>query len=156
MSKGHFISSGVQLHHLRGKRKAILTLDVIYSDSHNRIHTARPGLLLDGRSGRGLYYLIGTPYDPRHLEATVIHDLYCALAAMLTGEARAEMRRKGDVLFAECLRTLPVPGWKCRSMPWAVRQQAKLHKRDPIADWSDNFVSRDAVTANSANPFVIS
>lgn len=152
---GHFISSGVQLHHLRGTRKAILMVEVIYIDAHNRRHVARPGLMVDGRSGRGLYYLIGTPFDSRHLEATVIHDLYCALAEMATGSARKELRRLADSLFGETLHAVGESKWKCMSMPWAVRKQARVHQGDPAVDWRDNFASEESAAANAENPFVM-
>ncbi len=151
--QGHFLTSGVQLHHLRGKRKAILMTEVIYVDAHNRRHTAHPGLLLDGRSGRGLYYLIGTPYDSSHLEAAVIHDWYCAKARSLTGSARKELRRKADNLFAECLITLGVTPWKCAAMPWAVRQQARATQNEEVAHWSRNFISEEASHMGAENPW---
>jgi len=150
---GHFITSGVQLHHLRGKRKAILMSEVIYVDAHNRTHTAHPGLLLDGRSGRVLYYLIGTPFDSKHLEAAVIHDWYCAKARTLTGSARKELRRKADNLFEECLITLGEPAWKCKAMPWAVRRQAKAAQNDAVAHWSINYISEETSHLGAGNPW---
>jgi len=154
---GHFLTNGVHLHHIGGTRaKAVLMAPVIFVDKHNRRHTAHPGLITDGRSFGLFYYLIGTPYDGRHLEACIIHDWYCAKAAMLTGDARRVVRGKADILFGECLESLDVPTWKQKRMVKAVQRHARAVQNKPASHWKRNFVSEAASHLGADNPWKVS
>jgi len=142
---GHFETDGVDLHHYRHGKFALLTSAVIFVDSEGRRNIAHHGLLTDGRSGKIGYYIIGSPFRTPYLEAYVVHDWWCAKAKTLKDAARTQLRLRADVQLRD--ETLVALG-ACRANRVvtyaAVRAHAWRHRNDPVADWSVDFISEAA------------
>jgi hypothetical protein len=81
--------------------------------------TIPEGYIFDGASiPRLVWSFIGHPFDPKFIEAAVVHDWYCDRAAELRDY---QLRVIGDVVFFALLRRAGVSWRKRSSMYLAVR-----------------------------------
>ena len=146
---GYFVQTRAELDFGDHGNEAVLKTRLDYIDTMAHMHTAYPGLITDGRSGRIGYYLIGTPFSTVHLRSALLHDWHCARGAMLDPVDRRVVRAGADMLFHECLIHSGVGSTKARLMYWAVRLHAFAHRSDRPRDWRRDFVSRDAALEGS-------
>ena len=142
---GHFITDGVDYHHYRHGQFARLLQPVDFLDSKGHTHRAHPELFSDGRSGKIGYYLIGSPFRSKYIEAWTMHDWYCAKAKLLEPGLRRLVRDAADLQLRN--ETLPALGanYVLRAVAYRfVRGHAAIHRNDPIAHWYDDFASEEA------------
>lgn len=80
MNYGHFTNT-VKVEWLRGdqgERRMRLLEDFAYVDPSGTVWLAPKGSKTDGASiPRGLWTLVGAPFEGQYREAAVIHDVYC-------------------------------------------------------------------------------
>jgi hypothetical protein len=145
MTTGAFLTCAADIRFTAGRcGRAELRSWVNYQDANGIIHTAHPGLITDGRSGRIGYYVIGTPYNEDTLLPALVHDWYCAkIKLQPPSNMRNRLREAADDLFAECLRASGET-WRVPLMHRAVRLHAWAHRNDAAAHWTEDFASEEA------------
>ena len=141
---GYFVQQRADLAFGEHGRQALLNSRLDYIDLGAHMHTAYPGLLTDGRSGRIGYYVLGTPYSTQHLRSALLHDWHCARGNLLGPAERAEVRRGADLLFRECLVQSGVRRFTAWLMYRGVRLHAWATRRRAAIGWQRDWASRDA------------